>query len=198
MHTHRIVRFQTCDCENLSVEILLTTQKRGNEENQSRRNYKSFKTIPTFATMVSILTICSVTFRWILFLLAISKKMFYTGSRFSNFNDYISPFVYLGTSIHTKINNKTFFIPNPIKFTVLHFRFLYFYLSIDTTDLVTFTEEILNGTSFFVQCDLLFIHGPIIRTGTICKKIPCYLRYSACRWRIVENAKIFSSYVKHF
>ena len=41
-------------------------------------------------------------------------------------------------------------------------------------------------------------HGTIIRTGITCKKIPCYMRDSACRWFIVENAKIFRSYVKHF
>ena len=28
-----------------------------------------------------------------------------------------------------------------------------------------------------------------------CKKIPCYMRDSACRWFIVEDAKIFRSYV---
>ena len=41
-------------------------------------------------------------------------------------------------------------------------------------------------------------HGIIIRTGITCKKIRCYMRDSACRWLIVENAKIFRSYVKHF
>ena len=41
-------------------------------------------------------------------------------------------------------------------------------------------------------------HGTIIRTGITCKKILCYMRDSACRWFIVENAKIFRSYVKHF
>ena len=41
-------------------------------------------------------------------------------------------------------------------------------------------------------------HGTIIRTGITCMKIPCYMRDSACRWFIVENAKIFRSYVKHF
>ena len=34
-------------------------------------------------------------------------------------------------------------------------------------------------------------HGTIIRTGIICKKIPCYMRDSACRWFIVKKAKIF-------
>ena len=41
-------------------------------------------------------------------------------------------------------------------------------------------------------------HGTIIRTGITCKKIPFYMRDSACRWFIVKKAKIFSSYVKHF
>ena len=41
-------------------------------------------------------------------------------------------------------------------------------------------------------------HGTIIRTGITCKKIPCYVHDSACRWFIVKKAKIFWSYVKHF
>ena len=36
-----------------------------------------------------------------------------------------------------------------------------------------------------------YAHGTIIRTGKTCKKIPCYMRYSACRWFIVKKAKIF-------
>ena len=42
------------------------------------------------------------------------------------------------------------------------------------------------------------MHGTIIRTGITCKKIFCHMRDSACRWLIVENTKIFKSYVKHF
>ena len=34
-------------------------------------------------------------------------------------------------------------------------------------------------------------HGSIIRTRITCKKIPCYMRDSACRWFIVKKAKIF-------
>ena len=41
-------------------------------------------------------------------------------------------------------------------------------------------------------------HGTMIRTGITCKKIPSYMRDSACGWFIGENAKIFGSYVKHF
>ena len=42
------------------------------------------------------------------------------------------------------------------------------------------------------------MHGTIIRTGITCKNISCYMRNSACRWFIVENVKIFRSFVKHF
>ena len=44
----------------------------------------------------------------------------------------------------------------------------------------------------------MFNHGTIIRTVITYKKIRCYMRDSACRWLIVENCKIFRSYVKHF
>ena len=37
----------------------------------------------------------------------------------------------------------------------------------------------------------LLDHGTIIRTGITCKKIPCYICDSACRWFIVKKAKIF-------
>ena len=37
----------------------------------------------------------------------------------------------------------------------------------------------------------LFLHGILLGTGIACKKIPCYMRDSACRWFIVENAKIY-------
>ena len=44
----------------------------------------------------------------------------------------------------------------------------------------------------------MFYHGIIIQTGIMCKKIPSYMHDPACRWLIVENPKIFRSYVKHF
>ena len=50
----------------------------------------------------------------------------------------------------------------------------------------------MHGLAVYVK------HGTIIRTGITCKKIPCYMRESACRWFIIENVKIFRSYVKHF
>ena len=40
-------------------------------------------------------------------------------------------------------------------------------------------------------------HKTIIRTGITCKKIPCYMCDSACRWLIVKNAKISQGSVKH-
>ena len=30
-------------------------------------------------------------------------------------------------------------------------------------------------------------HGTAIQTGMKCKKIPCYVPHSACRWRIVKK-----------
>ena len=53
---------------------------------------------------------------------------------------------------------------------------------------------------FWIDCPettISFSHGTIIRTGITCKKIPFYMHDSACRWLMVENAKIFRSYVKH-
>ena len=44
----------------------------------------------------------------------------------------------------------------------------------------------------------IMLHGNIIGTGITCKKIHCYIHGPVCRWLIVENAKIFRSYVKHF
>ena len=38
---------------------------------------------------------------------------------------------------------------------------------------------------------MLSYHGTIIGTGITCKKIPCYMCDSACRWFIVKKAKIF-------
>ena len=43
-----------------------------------------------------------------------------------------------------------------------------------------------------------FDHRTIIQTGITCKKIPCYMRDSACRCSVVKRAKTFWSYVKHF
>ena len=58
---------------------------------------------------------------------------------------------------------------------------------------------------FFIYCYLFFLfvisylmHESIIRAGITCKKISCYMHGSACRWLIVENSKIFRSYVKCF
>ena len=35
--------------------------------------------------------------------------------------------------------------------------------------------------------------GTITRTGISSKKTPSYMRNSACRWRIAENAKYFEA-----
>ena len=58
-----------------------------------------------------------------------------------------------------------------------------------------------NFSKFYFTLQYTFYdsnHGNMIQTGTACKKIPCYIHVSACRRLIVENAKIFRSYVKYF
>ena len=58
-------------------------------------------------------------------------------------------------------------------------------------------DAMLNMTKIKLELisDPGVYHGTIIRTGITCKKIPCYMRNSACRWFIVKKAKIFRSYV---
>ena len=52
-------------------------------------------------------------------------------------------------------------------------------------------------TTIFMILFLLLLFYVITWTYN-CKKIHCYMRELACRWLIVENAKIFQSYIKHF
>ena len=60
-------------------------------------------------------------------------------------------------------------------------------------------KEELNYSELKIGCIIgNYKHGTIIRTGIPCKKISCYMHDSACRWLIVENAKIFQRYVNHF
>ena len=56
----------------------------------------------------------------------------------------------------------------------------------------------ISSLTFRLQFMIQLTHGTIIRTGITCKEIPCYMRNSASRWLIVENAKIFRSYLKYF
>lgn len=51
------------------------------------------------------------------------------------------------------------------------------------TSLKDFSNELIY------KC--MYPHGTITKTGITRKKIPCYLRNSACRWQITENEKIF-------
>ena len=70
--------------------------------------------------------------------------------------------------------------------------------SISMREVIINSTKVLNQKNQFFEWWSWFNHGTIIRTGITCKKIPCYMRDSACRWFIVENAKIFRSYVEHF
>ena len=56
--------------------------------------------------------------------------------------------------------------------------------------LVTYNQQI----TFMIESN----HETLIRRGITCKKIPCYLHDTACRWFFVKKAKIFWSYVKCF
>ena len=51
--------------------------------------------------------------------------------------------------------------------------------------------RVIQYDVFLFLIYVYFNHGTIIRTGITCKKIPCYMRDSACSWLIVEKAKIF-------
>ena len=54
--------------------------------------------------------------------------------------------------------------------------------------------QMFKITAMCSGCDVYY-HIWIIQTFTV----NCiYMRDSACRWLIAENAKIFGSYVKHF
>ena len=59
---------------------------------------------------------------------------------------------------------------------------------------VYFWWWIINLFTYFLK----YKYGTVIRTGITYKKIPCYMRGSACRWFNIKKAKILRSYVKHF
>ena len=61
-------------------------------------------------------------------------------------------------------------------------------------------KELTFSISLFFHCvkGVRIRNESIIRIGIACKKIPCYMRNSACMWFIVKKAKIFWNYVKHF
>ena len=45
--------------------------------------------------------------------------------------------------------------------------------------------------------EVKFVYETTIWTGITCKKIPCYMHDSACRWFKVKKAKMFWNYDKH-
>ena len=56
----------------------------------------------------------------------------------------------------------------------------------------------MTPITYFTPCSSVFIvnieqvnAGTTIQTGITCRKIPCYMRNSACWWFIVKKAKIF-------
>ena len=71
----------------------------------------------------------------------------------------------------------------------LHFRYIYPLIFIIKFDI---------KTAFNMKWFFYYHHEIIIRPGITCKKIRFYIRDSTCWWLIVENVKIFLSFVKHF
>ena len=71
----------------------------------------------------------------------------------------------------------------------------YFLLKINTTSMNSgngVTNKSHISHIYVMKTDLKGSHhGTIMRTGIACKKIPCYMHDSACRWRYVKNVKIF-------
>ena len=68
-------------------------------------------------------------------------------------------------------------------------------------------NEILEITEYFCyfgnntswqHSSPVWNHRTVTRTGIRCKKIPCYMRDSACKWLMVKNVKIFRIHAKHF
>ena len=69
--------------------------------------------------------------------------------------------------------------------TMIHFVFDS-YIELTVKD----SERLKRGLHVMYELADIY-HGTIIRTGITCKKIPCYMRDSTCRWFIIKKAKIF-------
>ena len=54
--------------------------------------------------------------------------------------------------------------------------------------IIWLANNIVNKITEIITCSK---HGTMIPTGITSKKIPCYMRDSACGWFIVKKAKIF-------
>ena len=65
--------------------------------------------------------------------------------------------------------------------------------------LISWYNKLCDITKEFWEKAIQF-HGTFhgLKITNWCKKIPCYMRDSTCRWFIVKKAKIFWNHVKHF
>ena len=54
--------------------------------------------------------------------------------------------------------------------------------------IIWLAKNIANKITEIITCSN---HGTMIPTGITSKKIPCYMRDSACGWFIVEKSKVF-------
>ena len=87
----------------------------------------------------------------------------------------------------------------------------FFHFWVSNSNLKNIKQETLRVVTVALICSTLaalwefqyfqrpiYNHGTKIRTGTTCKKIPCYMHDSASRWFIAGKANIFWNYVKYF
>ena len=108
--------------------------------------------------------------------------------------------VFPHNNIHVKIlsrliSEKNFFEKNQKNKTKL----IYIYIYIQNVDQQwNMLESLLQLYTLNYYNNYICRHGTIIKAGIACKKISCYMHDWACRWLIVENGKIFGSYVKQF
>ena len=59
-------------------------------------------------------------------------------------------------------------------------------------------EDLIFGNAASIHLQSLRRINLLLTLGIACKKISCYMRDSACSWLVVENTKIFQSFVKYF
>ena len=89
----------------------------------------------------------------------------------------------------------------PINIYVVHWNNANVKIDTNVTKCACLVKFIIQGENTIInifKVTMRKLLKSIILTEIICKKNTCYMRNSSCGWRIVQNVKIFWSYVKHF
>ena len=115
-----------------------------------------------------------------------SKYPHFQGIRNQNFHDFGNKKLgnYVSCS-NDYIHPKYFILLLSLLVTI------YFFLALRKNVEVVYRPKKTKKKQLLFQWNDSLIHGTIIRTRITCKKIPCYMRDSACRWFVVKKAKIF-------